>query len=625
MMFERRHYRATCRRSVACALAAALLAHGSAAAQTIEQILREMETAQVAAPASAVDERYQPDQIDAATPQGVRENSPPTESTPRPESRVFPASEFESYVSEIVDKPLRRFGAKLLTPGARDFTTPPTMTVPPDYRLNPGDELIIGLTGTVQASNLRVTIDPEGRVFIPRVGAVNVGGVRYGDVEAVIAAEVSRQYRDFHLAVSIGRLHGVTVYVTGYAVAPGSYTVSSLSTLVNAVLGAGGPSAGGSFRSIRVYRDSRLLSDFDLYDLLLKGDKSADVVLQNDDVIYIAPIGAQAAVIGSVNVEAIFETHTDDTLNDVLAYAGGVNTVADGSRVLLLDPLQPGGWRQFTPADAEARVASRGQILRVLSGVGIAQPTLSQSALVTISGEVARPGRYYMEPGASLGAVIEQAGGLTAQSYAFGTVFTRESIRRQQEVSYERALQDVRLTLTAQPLVSRQRRNQNEGVWLAAIQSVVSQLEASRPEGRLVLDVAENSTTLPETLPVENNDTIYIPPRPGTVGVYGSVARPATFQYSPDMRIGDFVALAGGVRKFGDRSEIFVVRANGMLLAPHHGKSRGNILRQRALPGDLVFVPIATDRGEFWARLNDLSSLAFQGGLAAATVVAVTK
>ncbi len=621
-MHQRQYLRAKRRRNMPWLLAAALLAHGPAAAQTIEDILREMETAQVSAPGPAADARYRPDQIDAAAPQGVRESSPPAANASR---SAAPAGEFESYVSEIVDKPLRRFGANLLTPGGRDFTTPPTTTVPPDYRLNPGDELIIGLTGTVQASNLRLTIDSEGRVFIPRVGTVNVGGERYGDAEAVIAAEVSRQYRDFHVAVSIGRLHGVTVYVTGYAAAPGSYTVSSLSTLVNAVLAAGGPSAGGSFRSIRVYRDSRLLSDFDLYDLLLKGDKSADVVLQNDDVVYVTPVGAQVAVIGSVNVEAIFETRAEDTLGAVLRYAGGVNTVADASRVLLLDPLEPGGWRQFTPDDAGARVASRGQILRVLSGVGIAQPMLSQPALVTVSGEVARPGRYYVAPGASLGEVIAEAGGLTAQSYAFGTVLLRDSVRRQQGLSYERAMEDVRLSLTAQPLVSRLRRNESEGAWLAAVQSVVAQLEARRPEGRLVLDIAEDATTLPETLTVENNDEIYIPPRPATVGVYGSVPRPATFQYSPDLRVGDFVALAGGVQKFGSRKEIFVVRANGMLLAPRGGKSRGGVLRQRVLPGDLIFVPIATNRGEFWARLNDLSSVAFQSGLAAATVVAVTK
>ena len=180
---------------------------------------------------------------------------------------------------------MRRFGANLLVPDARNFTAPPTTTVPTDYRLNPGDELLVGLTGSVQATNLRLTINSEGRIFIPRVGAVNVAGVRYGDVQALIASQMSRQYRNFRVAVSIGRLHGITVYVTGFAAVPGSYTVSSLSTLVNAVLAAGGPSAGGSFRSIQVRRNGQLISDFDLYDLLLKGDKSADVLLQNGDVI----------------------------------------------------------------------------------------------------------------------------------------------------------------------------------------------------------------------------------------------------------------------------------------------------------------------------------------------------
>ncbi len=620
-MNESRNRRAKRRRNMPWLLAAALLAHGSAAAQTIEQILREVDDAQIAAPDSGANEGYQPDQIaTAAAPRGA-----PAENAPQPENRVASISEFESYVSEIVDKPLRRFGADLLTPAARDFSTPPTTTVPPDYRLNAGDELIVGLTGTVQASNLRLTIDLEGRVFIPRVGAVNVGGVRYGDVEALIAGEVSRQYRDFRVAVSIGRLHGVTVYVTGYAATPGSYTVSSLSTLVTAVFAAGGPSAGGSFRSIRVRRGERELFDIDLYDLLLKGDKSADIVLQNDDVIYVAPAGAQVAVIGSVNVEAIYEARDGDTLSDVLAYAGGVNTVADGGRVLLLDSLQGGGWLQITPEDAKARVASRGQIARVLSGVGIAQPLLSQAALVTVSGEVARPGRYYVRPGALLGDVIEEAGGLTEQSYAFGAVFTRESVRREQELSFERAIEDVRLSLTAQPLVSAVRRGENDGARLAAIQSVAAQLEARRPEGRLVLSITESATTLPETLTVENNDAIYIPPRPVSVGVFGSVPRPATFQYSPGMRIGDFIALAGGVQKFGDKSEIFVIRANGGLLSPRGGKVRGGVLRQQALPGDLIYVPIESDRGEFWAKLRDLSAITFQGGLAAATVVAVTK
>lgn len=543
--------------------------------------------------------------------------------------RVTPPSEFELFVSRIADKPLRRFGANLLVPDARDFVSPVSTTaVPSDYRVNPGDQLRVGLTGSVQSSNLLLTVDSEGRIFVPRIGAVRVGGVRYGDVQGVVAAAVARQYSSFRVAVSIEALRGITVYVTGFAAQPGSYTVSGLSTVVNAVLAAGGPSAGGSFRSIQVRRGGRVIADFDLYDLLLKGDRSTDVVLQNGDVIFIAPAGAQVAVIGSVNQEAIYEARASETLNDVLIYAGGVSTVADDTRLLVLDTLgtTATGYQQLTPAEVRARPARRGELVRVLSGIDIARPLIQQPVLVTVSGEVARPGRYYVPAGTPLANVLTQAGGLTPDAYPFGTVFTRESLRQQQRLSYDRAVRDVDFLLTAQPLTSATSRpEQLQPTRLAEVRSVVSQLQQRRPDGRLVLEVAPDAAAVPGDLVLENNDTVFVPSRPVSVGVFGSVASPASFQYRPGLRIGDFVQRAGGVQKIGDKNGLFVVRANGTLLGRRGGGYRGNLLRQPALPGDLIFVPIDASRGEFWARLRDLTGIIASTALAGASVAAVAR
>jgi protein involved in polysaccharide export with SLBB domain len=580
---------------------------------------------QAAVPPTIEMERYQADRIVDYSALAARANDRQADQPPAGDRiplvvRPPKPSEFEEFVSQMVDKPLRRFGANLLVPGARGFTAPPTTTVPPDYRLNPGDELLIGFTGSVEASDLRLTIDSEGRIFIPRVGAVNVAGVRYGDVQALIARAVSRQYRDFRVAVSVGKLHGITVYVTGFAATPGSYTVSSLSTLVDAVLAAGGPSAGGSFRSIQVRRDGRLISDFDLYDLLLKGDKSADVLLQNGDVIFIAPAGPQVAVIGSVNVEAIYEARVNETLYDMLLYAGGINTVAENSRLLVFNPLGHVGWQQLSASDVQNRVASRGEIVRVLSGVGIAQPLYSQPALVTVSGEVANPGRYYVQPGTPMSAVIAQAGGLTAQAFPFGAVFTRESVRQTQRASYERALRDLQLSLTTQPLVSATQNYQIQPARLDAVRFVVQLLQARQPDGRLVLNVQPADRALPGDMVVENNDTIYVPPQPVTVGVFGAVPSPASFQYRRGETIGAYLRRAGGVQKLGDKGEIFVVRANGTLLAERRGLFKSSILNQPSLPGDLIFVPVDSDRGEFWARVRDISGLLFPAIIAGAAV-----
>ena len=283
-------------------------------------------TAQVAVPPTQV-QTYQPDTISAPPPQVEPPSAQPDdqhrgEQPPAPGTSP-PPNEFEAYVSEIAGKPLRRFGAELLVPGARNFTAPPTTAIPLDYRINPGDELQLGLTGSVQANGVRLTVGNDGRIFVPKVGSIMVGGVRYGDLHDVIAREVSRQYRNFDLEVTVSRLHGITVYVTGFAARPGSYTVGSLSTLVNAVLAAGGPSAGGSFRAFQLRRDGQLVSDFDLYDLLLRGDKRGDAVLQNGDVIYVAPAGEQVAVIGSVNREGIYELAPNETVPDAVSIRAG--------------------------------------------------------------------------------------------------------------------------------------------------------------------------------------------------------------------------------------------------------------------------------------------------------------
>jgi len=574
---------------------------------------------QVAVPQAEV-RAFQPTMIEnrPAAPAVEKPDDAVTKKRPAPVA----ANEFETFVSTAAGKPLRRFGAELLVPDARDFTAPPTTTVPPDYRLNPGDELLLGLTGSVQAADLRLTIDQEGRIFVPRVGAITVGGVRYGDVRDVIARQVARQYRGFDLQVTAGRLHGITVYVTGFAATPGSYTVSSLSTLVNAVLAAGGPSSGGSFRSIQLRRDGKLISDFDLYDLLLKGDKTGDAALQNGDVIYVAPAGEQVAVIGSVNHEAIFEIAPNETLNDAVLYAGGVNTVADDSRLMVLDSLgkSSAGWQQVTAVEARSRKARRGDIVRVLSDVGIARPLGQQAVLVTISGEVARPGRYYFRPGTRMEDVVAQAGGLTPQAFPYASVITRESVKAQQKLSFERAIKDMEFQLTAQPVVSANRAQLAQPGNLALVQSIVKQLRTREPSGRLVFDLPVTATALPGDVIVENNDTVYIPPRPVTVGVFGAVPSPASFAYREGGSIGDFIRSAGGIQSLGDKSEIFVVRANGTVLS--NGRK---VLRARALPGDLIYVPVDANRGEFWARLRDITGSLFGGLVGAASVKALAE
>ncbi|OYU74992.1 MAG: sugar ABC transporter substrate-binding protein, partial [Burkholderiales bacterium PBB5] len=189
-------------------------------------------------------------------------------------------SDFESYVRRLPGgAEIQRFGQDLL-PGLQpgSDTADYNPLVPPDYLLRAGDELVITLWGSVDA-DLRLQVDRSGRITIPRVGPVMLSGVRYADLNDVISRRVGLVFKNFQLSVALGQLRGIRDYVTGFVQKPGAFTVNSLSTLAQALTKAGGPSAAGSFRSIQLRRGTGVVSQFDLYDLLLKGDRACDVRL----------------------------------------------------------------------------------------------------------------------------------------------------------------------------------------------------------------------------------------------------------------------------------------------------------------------------------------------------------
>ena len=525
--------------------------------------------------------------------------------------------EFETWAKQVTGRDLKRFGNDLLLPGSRDFAMPATSTIPPDYALNIGDTVSIALTGSVEGS-VNAQIDRDGNIFLPNVGTVSLVGVRYRDLRDRIANAVGRKYRGYEVSVSIRRLRGVRIYVTGFANHPGAYSVNSLSTLMNAVLQAGGPSAGGSFRSVKLYRNGREVADFDLYDLLRRGDRSRDPLLENEDVLFIPALGKQVAVIGSVNEEAIYETKPGESLADMLLLAGGPTNVADPSRVILyrLSDQDTVGSRQIDLLAAASVAAEGGDIVQILPQGTLTRPLEKQQVIVRIEGEVNKPGNYFVPPNTPLEQVVQMAGGLTTRAYVYGSRFSRESVRAQQRRSFLEAIDQMELTLVAAPLTGDRPIGEREAQ-LAAARTLLEQLRRKEPDGRLVIDFAPDDRALPGTLLVENNDNIVIPPRVATVGVFGAVYRPASFLIAPGKgdRVKDYLDRAGGPIRGGDRGNIFVVRANGSVLTKRRGA-----LNAQVLPGDAVFVPVRTQSSSVLTKIREITQIIYQLGLGAAAI-----
>lgn len=544
-----------------------------------------------------------------------------------PSERLKPAAtpnEFENYVARVLGRRLPRFGTQLMLPGSRDFATPASAAVPPDYILNVGDVVSIAMTGSIEGSVER-EIDNDGKIFLPKVGTVNLAGIRYADLKQRVSAAIGRQYRGYNVTVGVRRLRGIRVYVTGFANNPGAFTVSSLSTMANAVLSAGGPSSGGSFRTVKLYRRGAEVADFDLYQLVRGGDRLNDAVLQNEDVLFIPPAGPQVAVFGSVNEEAIYEAKPGETLEQMLALAGGTNSLGDAGRIILYrnaDQNRAGPQQVDRQTAANAPVMG-GDILQLLSRGTLVQPIDRQSVLVRLEGEVNRPGNYYVRPNTPLSEVLRQAGGLSSRAFAYGTKLQRVSVRQQQRESFQEAIKQLELTLAATPLTADQTQPAAErAVQLAGAREVLERLRQAEPDGRVVMDIPPNAVTLPGNVLLENNDEIYVPPRSTTVGVFGAVYRPASFLLNgaQPMRVQQYLDRAGGPLRAADRKGIFVVRANGEVLPERRGA-----LKSYVLPGDVIFVPVRSQTSSFWTKLREITTTLFQLGLSAATVAAITK
>src|SRR5690242_78489 len=187
-----------------------------------------------------------------------------------------PPNEFQRFVKSSTGRMLPIYGASLFNQVPSTFAPVDNIPVTPDYTIGPGDQIDLRVWGQVNFSQ-RLTVDRSGDIFVPQVGRISVSGLPYSKLQETIKAGICRVFTNFDLNVNMGQLRSIQIFVAGQARQPGTYTVSSLSSLVNALFAAGGPSTHGSMRAIELKRGNNVVTTFDLYDLLLSGDKSNDV------------------------------------------------------------------------------------------------------------------------------------------------------------------------------------------------------------------------------------------------------------------------------------------------------------------------------------------------------------
>lgn len=359
------------------------------------------------------------------SPAGLPAPEAPAEAKPSVAAEEAPAEEVRAEKeAELAEEEIelshraRLHGMSLRLFGYNFFRRPPTTFLPvtaipvgPDYIIGPGDSIRIVVWGNVQGE-YRDTVNRDGQIAIPKIGIVHVSGLTFKQLRQVLEREFERQYTNFQMNVTLDNLRTIQVYVVGWARAPGSYSISSLSTLVNALFAAGGPSRSGSMRDIQVRRGGKVIVHFDMYDFLIRGDKTKDIRLMSEDVIFIPLAGKRVGIGGPLKAPAIYELKGERTLSDLVRLAGGLAATAFKSRVQVLRVRDRQEMVLFED-DLEKILTQPGKDITLIDGdlIRVFRVPSVIAKRVRIAGAVSNPGEFGIKEGMRIKDLLHFAGG----------------------------------------------------------------------------------------------------------------------------------------------------------------------------------------------------------------------
>lgn len=398
-----------------------------------------------------------------------------------------------------VDTELKQFGYELFAGAPTTFAPATDIPVSPDYIIGPGDEVVVQLYGKTNTTTT-LTVDRDGVIAFPELGPITVAGLTFREMKESIDREVERRMIGVEASVSMGRLRSIRIFVLGEVFQPGSYTVSGLSTLTNALFASGGVRKIGSLRNVQLKRDGRRIATLDLYDLLLDGDTSADVRLMPGDVVFVPPVGPLVGVAGEVLRPAIYEIDEGTTVAEMLDLAGGLTATAHED-LLQLERVEEEGRTTYdlSLAATDLWTVQDGDLIKVY-------PVREREEnVVFVTGNVVRPGKRQHFDGMRILDLIPDTDDLLPETFFDYALIERENpLNREPEY--------VGFDLGA--------------ALLDTVDAANVQLEAR------------------DRIFVFHRSSFRDVPR---VSVRGEVRSPGTYLHRKDMRVLDLVLAAGGL------------------------------------------------------------------------------
>ena len=429
---------------------------------------------------------------------------------------IFEDSRNQDPYRDLTPKQKKIFGYTLFHNRELNFNPSLNIPTPQNYTIGGGDQLLVDIYGASQQS-YDLKVSPEGRVLIPEVGPIQVGGSTIASATARIKSALIQPYSGLaganpntFMELRLGNIRTVSIAMAGELNKPGNYTLPAFASPFNALFAAGGPNENGSFRHIQVFRDSKLLLEIDVYEFLIKGENTNNITLRDNDLIIVPPVRARVELTGPVRREGLFEVKSGETVENLIAFAGGFKSEAYKDRLtvtrktgteLRVEDIDAANFQAFLPQDGDLfRV---GQILNRFEN------------RVQVSGALMRPGTFALQPGMTITQLIAKAEGLREDAF-----LNRATLyRTKPDFSLEVLPIDIKAVVNG--------------------------------EAEDVLLKREDVLNIPSIYDIR--EEYY-------VKISGEVNKPGAFAYGENMKVADIVLKAGGFKESASASQIEIAR-----------------------------------------------------------------
>ena len=446
-----------------------------------------------------------------------------------------------------------------------------------NYVVDYGDYLDIELFGT-ETDSYNVEVKRDGTVTIDKIGIIRVAGLNFEQVSRLIKKRYDTAFIGVEAFVSLSAIRDINILVTGNVNFPGMYTLSGNSNILQALNIVGGINEKGTLRNVTLKRPNKKDQSIDVYQTLLFGDVENIPFLQSGDSIHIGQASNLVRAGYGFNKTAVFELKEDETIEDLVKYAGGLENEAKNDAFTLVRLEND----KFISYEINSNEFSSYKVQHFDS----IYANKESLGTILITGNVKHPGKYSISSSDRVLDIIKRSGGYTDSAYPFGGTLLRESAKNLESVFATKSYQNLISFIAASPSAIT---GQGQSIGL-----ILSELKDFKPTGRIIAEFDESNLldNLQENIYLNDGDEIYIPSYQSNIFIYGEVGNPGSVIFKENDSIMNYIEKSGGLTRYSSKDSIFIVSPNGETKKLHiNGLKRYLSQEIDVYPGSVIYVP----------------------------------